>query len=44
MTPYLLARLNAATEGRALAANVALVLANARLAARLAGAVASERR
>ena len=36
VTPFLLARLNAVTEGRALAANVALVLGNARLAARIA--------
>jgi pseudouridine-5'-phosphate glycosidase len=36
VTPFLLGRLNAVTEGRALAANVALVLANARLAARIA--------
>jgi pseudouridine-5'-phosphate glycosidase len=36
VTPYLLARIGAATGGRALAANVALVRANARLAARIA--------
>lgn len=41
VTPYLLARLNAVTEGRALAANIALMLSNARLAARLAVAEAS---
>jgi pseudouridine-5'-phosphate glycosidase len=36
VTPYLLARLSAATGGRALAANLALVRSNARLAARIA--------
>jgi pseudouridine-5'-phosphate glycosidase len=36
VTPFLLGWLNAATEGRALGANVALVLSNARLAARIA--------
>ena len=36
VTPFLLARLNAETGGRALAANVALVVSNARLAARIA--------
>jgi pseudouridine-5'-phosphate glycosidase len=36
VTPFLLGRLNAVTEGRALAANVALVLNIARLAARIA--------
>lgn len=41
VTPYLLARLNSVTEGRALRANVALVLNNARLAARLAVAEAA---
>jgi pseudouridine-5'-phosphate glycosidase len=41
VTPYLLGRLNAVTEGRALAANVALVLSNARLAARIAVAAAA---
>ena len=40
VTPFLLGRLNAVTEGRALAANVALVLSNARLAARIAVAAA----
>ncbi len=40
VTPFLLGRLNAATDGRALAANVALVLSNARLAARIAAAAA----
>ena len=40
VTPYLLGRLNAVTEGRALAANVALVLSNARLAAAIAVAEA----
>jgi pseudouridine-5'-phosphate glycosidase len=41
VTPYLLARIGVATEGRALAANVALVRGNARLAARIAGALAA---
>jgi len=41
VTPYLLGRLNAVTEGRALDANVALVLSNARLAARIAVAAAT---
>jgi pseudouridine-5'-phosphate glycosidase len=36
VTPFLLGRLNAVTEGRALTANIALVLSNARLAARIA--------
>ena len=36
VTPYLLARIGAATGGAALAANIALVRANARLAARIA--------
>jgi pseudouridine-5'-phosphate glycosidase len=36
VTPYLLARIGAATGGRALAANIALVRSNARLAARIA--------
>lgn len=36
VTPFLLGRLNAVTEGRALAANIELALANARLAARIA--------
>jgi pseudouridine-5'-phosphate glycosidase len=40
VTPYLLARIGAATGGRALAANVALVRGNARLAARIAVALA----
>jgi pseudouridine-5'-phosphate glycosidase len=43
VTPFLLGRLNAVTEGRALAANVALVLANAGLAARIAAAEAALR-
>jgi pseudouridine-5'-phosphate glycosidase len=43
VTPFLLGRLNAVTEGRALAANVALVLSNARLAARIAVADAGGR-
>ncbi|UWQ22545.1 pseudouridine-5'-phosphate glycosidase [Jannaschia sp. W003] len=41
VTPFLLGRLNAVTEGRALGANVELVLSNARLAARIAVAEAS---
>ena len=41
VTPFLLGHLNAATEGRALGANVELVLANARLAARIALAEAT---
>lgn len=40
VTPFLLDRINRATEGRSLAANIALVLDNARLAARIAGALA----
>ncbi|WGH79424.1 pseudouridine-5'-phosphate glycosidase [Jannaschia ovalis] len=36
VTPFLLGRLNAETDGTALAANIALVLNNARLAARIA--------
>lgn len=36
VTPYLLARIGEATGGRALAANIALVRGNARLAARIA--------
>ncbi len=40
VTPFLLARIGAATEGRALAANIALVRANARLAGRIAVALA----
>jgi pseudouridine-5'-phosphate glycosidase len=39
VTPHLLARLNAVTAGRSLAANIALVLDNARLAAGLAAAL-----
>lgn len=41
VTPYLLARIGEATAGRALAANVALVRSNARLAARIAIALAA---
>jgi pseudouridine-5'-phosphate glycosidase len=44
VTPYLLARVLEATRGRSLAANVALVLSNARLAARIAIALAAEPR
>jgi pseudouridine-5'-phosphate glycosidase len=40
VTPFLLARLEALTGGASLAANVALVLNNARLAAEIAGAYA----
>ncbi|WP_341703060.1 pseudouridine-5'-phosphate glycosidase [Ferrovibrio sp.] len=40
VTPFLLARINALTEGRSLAANIALVKNNARLAARIAVALA----
>ncbi|MBV9634580.1 MAG: pseudouridine-5'-phosphate glycosidase, partial [Methylobacteriaceae bacterium] len=39
VTPFLLDRINAATQGRSLAANIALVRNNARLAARIAGAL-----
>lgn len=39
VTPHLLAHLNAGTGGTALAANIALVLNNARLAARIAAAL-----
>jgi pseudouridine-5'-phosphate glycosidase len=40
VTPFLLSRVMALTEGRSLAANVALVESNARLAARIARALA----
>jgi len=40
VTPYLLARIGAATGGAALAANIALVSDNARLGARIAAALA----
>ncbi|MGC1261802.1 MAG: pseudouridine-5'-phosphate glycosidase, partial [Jannaschia helgolandensis] len=36
VTPFLLGRLNLVTEGKALGANIELVLNNARLAARIA--------
>ncbi|MCQ0092960.1 pseudouridine-5'-phosphate glycosidase [Roseovarius sp. M141] len=39
VTPYLLNHLNAATEGRTLTANIALIRANARLAAAIAQAL-----
>ena len=39
VTPYLLSRLNTATDGRTLAANTALIRANARLAAAIARAL-----
>ena len=41
VTPFLLARIGEATGGAALAANIALVRANARLAARIAIALAA---
>ena len=41
MTPFLLSRIGAATAGAALAANIALVRNNARLAARIAVALAA---
>jgi pseudouridylate synthase len=41
VTPFLLDRLVALTEGRSLAANKALILANARVAAQIAGAMVS---
>jgi len=41
LTPFLLARIGEFSEGRALAANIALVRNNARLAARIARALAS---
>jgi len=40
VTPFLLARIFALTEGRSLAANIALVLNNARLAAAIAHEIA----
>ncbi|MBM9595598.1 pseudouridine-5'-phosphate glycosidase [Roseitranquillus sediminis] len=43
VTPYLLSRIFEATQGRSLTANVALVLKNARLAARLAQEIAALR-
>jgi pseudouridine-5'-phosphate glycosidase len=42
VTPYLLQRLYELTEGRTLEANIALVLNNARLAARIAAALAAD--
>lgn len=39
VTPFLLQRIHELTDGRSLAANVALVLSNARLAARIAAAM-----
>jgi pseudouridine-5'-phosphate glycosidase len=44
VTPFLLDRIFALTAGRSLAANIALVLNNARLAAAIAGGIAIERR
>jgi pseudouridine-5'-phosphate glycosidase len=43
VTPFLLARVNRLSEGRSLAANIALVRNNARLAARIAVALAARR-
>jgi pseudouridine-5'-phosphate glycosidase len=43
VTPFLLARLFESTQGRSLAANIALVLANARLAAEIATEIARQR-
>jgi pseudouridine-5'-phosphate glycosidase len=40
VTPFLLARVNALTGGNSLAANIALILNNARLAAEVAGELA----
>jgi pseudouridine-5'-phosphate glycosidase len=44
VTPFLLARMLEATAGRSLAANVALIENNARLAARIAAAMTAEPR
>ncbi len=41
VTPYMLQRINEMTDGRALAANIALILNNATLAARIAAALAT---
>jgi pseudouridine-5'-phosphate glycosidase len=41
VTPFLLSEIGERTQGRALAANIALVLNNARLAARIALALAA---
>ncbi len=41
VTPFLLARVSELTGGASLAANIELVLANARLAAQVAGALAA---
>ncbi len=41
ITPFVLARLNELTGGRTLAANIALARNNARVAARIAGALAA---
>jgi pseudouridylate synthase len=43
VTPFLLQRIFELTEGRSLAANIALVLNNARLAAQVAAAIAGLR-
>jgi len=43
VTPFLLARLFDLTQGRSLAANIALVLDNARLAAEIAGEIVRQR-
>ena len=42
VTPFLLGRIYELTEGRSLAANIALVLNNARLAAAIAKALAAK--
>jgi pseudouridine-5'-phosphate glycosidase len=42
VTPFLLSRIGVLTDGRALAANIALVRNNARLAARIATAIAAQ--
>jgi pseudouridine-5'-phosphate glycosidase len=43
VTPFLLSRIFDLTEGRSLPANIALVLNNARMAARIAAAIVTER-
>ena len=42
LTPYLLGRISALSEGRTLAANQALAVGNAELAAQIAVALAAE--
>jgi pseudouridine-5'-phosphate glycosidase len=44
VTPFLLARIEALTEGRSVAANIVLARANARLAAAIATALAGASR